>query len=155
MTDDDAERFNINMPTTGLSARRRPPPATIIRVTVSTAPSSVDDRTSRFAAPAANSLPTGADKTITINEDTAHAFAAADFGYSDTDGDTLASITIVTLPGAGTLSLGSDAAHDADTTYTAVAADDDVAAADIGKLRYVPAADGQRHGLCELHLHGQ
>ena len=122
-----------------------------IRVTASDGTASATDIVKiTLSAPASNSLPTGADKTITINEDTAHAFAAADFGYSDTDGDTLASITIVTLPGAGTLSLGSDAAHDASTTYTAVAAGAVVAAADIGKLRYVPAADGHGTGYASF-----
>ena len=51
-----------------------------------------------------NTAPTGADKTVTTNEDTAYIFKAADFGFADTDpGDSLASVTIVTRPTAGTL----------------------------------------------------
>ena len=94
-----------------------------------------------------NDAPTSADAAVTLDEDGAYTFTAGNFTFTDQDsGDTLASITIVTLPGGGTLSLGSDSAHDASTTYTAVAAGAVVAAADIAKLRYVPAADANGTG---------
>ncbi len=57
---------------------------------------------------AANDAPTGADNTITTNEDTAHTFAAGEFGFSDVDtGDTLQAVRIDALPVAGTLQLSN------------------------------------------------
>ena len=82
----------------------------------------------------ANSVPTSADKTVTTNEDTAYTFQASDFAFTDTDGgDTLASVTLVTLPGVGTLALDG----------TDVTAADVVSKADIddSKLVFTPAAN--------------
>ncbi len=47
--------------------------------------------------------------TVTLLEDTAHTFAASEFGYSDVDGDALKDIVIVSLPASGLLTLGTDA----------------------------------------------
>ncbi|MCL4800525.1 MAG: tandem-95 repeat protein [Burkholderiales bacterium] len=47
--------------------------------------------------------PLGSDNTLVVNEDSIHAFTAAEFGYSDVDGDTLAAVRIDSLslpPGA-------------------------------------------------------
>ena len=53
-----------------------------------------------------NTAPTATDSLVTIDEDTAHHFTASEFNFDDTDaGDTLASVTVVTLPTAGTLAL--------------------------------------------------
>ena len=38
-----------------------------------------------IAAPVVNTPPTASDGTVTTNEDTDHAFAEADFSYSDSD----------------------------------------------------------------------
>ena len=54
---------------------------------------------------AANTAPTGADKTVTTGEDMTYIFTAADFGYDDADDDVLDSVKIETLPGAGALAL--------------------------------------------------
>ena len=51
-------------------------------------------------------LTAGADKTVTTLEDTDYTFAAADFGFTDTDGNALSAVKITTLPGAGSLTLG-------------------------------------------------
>ena len=83
----------------------------------------------------ANSVPTSADKTVTTNEDTAYTFGASDFAFSDIDGgDALASVTLVTLPGVGTLALDG----------TDVTAADVVSKADIddSKLVFTPAPNG-------------
>ena len=86
---------------------------------------------------AANAAPTAADKTVTTNENTAYAFTAADFGFTDADtGDTLASVKIVTLPVAGALELGG----------AEVVADQVVTRAQIdlvsnGGLTFTPAVD--------------
>ena len=85
----------------------------------------------------ANTAPTAADKTVTTGEDRAYAFTADDFGFDDDDaGDTLASVTIVTVPAAGTLALDG----------TAVMADDVVTKAQIDgdMLTFTPARDA--HG---------
>ena len=59
-----------------------------------------------FDVTAVNDVPTGADKTVTVNEDTSYAFAVSDFGFSDTDvGDSLQGVRIDTLPNAGNLFL--------------------------------------------------
>jgi hypothetical protein len=54
-----------------------------------------------------NHRPSGTSKTITIAEDNAYAFTNADVGYSDTDGNALSAVRIASLPGVGTLSIGS------------------------------------------------
>src|SRR5262249_33199552 len=48
-----------------------------------------------------NDAPSGADKTVTTNEDTAYTFAASDFGFSDPNDsppNTLLAVKITTLP---------------------------------------------------------
>ena len=84
-----------------------------------------------------NTAPTAAHKTVTTGEDRAYAFTADDFGFDDADaGDTLASVTIVTPPAAGTLALDG----------TAVLADDVVTKAQIDgdMLTFTPALNA--HG---------
>ena len=81
-----------------------------------------------------NTVPTGANKTVTTNEDTRHVFAAADFGFADTDAiDSFASVKIVALPAAGTLVLNT----------TPVTAGDVVTKAELDAqhLRFTPAAN--------------
>ena len=56
---------------------------------------------------ARNTLPTGADRTVTIAEDTQYTFGTTNFGFGDRDaGDALAIVTVATLPGAGRLAFG-------------------------------------------------
>ena len=55
---------------------------------------------------AVNDAPSGTDKTVTTNEDTAYTFTAADFGFSDPNdspANALLAVKITTLPAAGTL----------------------------------------------------
>jgi hypothetical protein len=79
-----------------------------------------------------NDAPTGADKTVTVLEDGSKTFAAADFGFIDAkDGNTLSAVIITTLPSAGTLTLNG----------TAVNKNQSIAAADLSKLVYTPAAN--------------
>ncbi|MXW69102.1 MAG: hypothetical protein F4Z61_03990, partial [Acidimicrobiia bacterium] len=85
-------------------------------------------------ASGANTAPTGADRTVTTDEDTAYTFTAADFGFSDADpGDTLSGVKITALESAGALALDG----------TDVTADQVIAKADIdaNKLTFTPAAD--------------
>ncbi len=79
-----------------------------------------------------NLVPTAADEVITVLEDTAHTFAAAEFNFSDGDAtDTLKSVTVVTLPAAGALALDG----------TAVTAGEVVPVGDIGTLVFTPVAN--------------
>ena len=83
---------------------------------------------------AVNDPPTASNKTVTAREDTAYAFNAGDFRFSDVEsGAALAKVKIVTLPAAGTL------ANDG----TAVTAGQEVSRADIDadRLVFTPAAD--------------
>ena len=50
-----------------------------------------------------NDTPTSLDSTITVTEDGTHSFTAADFNFSDADGDAFHSVKITQLPTAGTL----------------------------------------------------
>ena len=50
---------------------------------------------------AANTAPTAADSAVTATESTDHSFTAAHFSYMDGDHDTLASVKVTSLPGAG------------------------------------------------------
>lgn len=83
---------------------------------------------------AVNDAPEGIDSAVTLDEDTSHTFAMADFDRTaDPEGDALQSVVITTLPGAGTLTLDG----------VAVTAGQEIAVADVdaGKLVYTPAAD--------------
>ena len=83
-----------------------------------------------------NAAPTSSNRTVTTDEDTAYPFTSADFAFTDTDSDdVLASVKLVTLPGAGSLALDG----------VAVTANDVVAVADIPRLRFTPAAHA--HGI--------
>ena len=90
-----------------------------------------------------NEAPTGADATITINEDTSHTLTSANFGFSDVDaGDSLSAVRIDALPGAGSLTLSG----------VAVTAGQVITVADItaGNLVFTPAADANGTGYASL-----
>ena len=80
-----------------------------------------------------NQAPVAANSSVTTAEDAAHTFSALEFGFTDSDGDTLAAVTVVTLPSVGTFALGS----------TAVTANQAVPKSrlDAGELVFTPAAD--------------
>ena len=105
-----------------------------------------ESRTSAATATVgANARPTGAAKTVSTSEDTAYTFAAADFGFSDTDsGDTLHSVKITALPAAGKGALALDG--------TAVAANGTVTKAELddGDLVYTPPANENGSGYASF-----
>ncbi|MET3292918.1 UNVERIFIED_CONTAM: hypothetical protein ABID98_005615 [Brevibacillus sp. OAP136] len=80
-----------------------------------------------------NDPPAVSDVTVNGNEDEEMAFAPNDFiaHFTDDDGDHLSKIQIVTLPAHGTLTLDG----------VAVSENQDIAAAEIGKLHFVPGAE--------------
>ena len=80
----------------------------------------------------ANDAPTGADKTLTLNEDSSRTFSASDFGFSDVDhNDALSAVRIDSLPTNGSLKFNG----------TAVTAGQVIDAADLSKLVFTPAAN--------------
>jgi len=52
-----------------------------------------------------NTIPTAADATLSVDEDTAYSFKAADFTYNDVDGDAFAAVRLMTYPAKGQLKL--------------------------------------------------
>ena len=107
-----------------------------------TAFSSATD-TATLTVTAVNDAPTAADKTATLNEDSAHTFSTADFDFADVDtGDTLAAITITQLPTAGTFKLGT-----ADVTLN-----QSISAAEIRSLVFTPAANANGTGYATFKL---
>ena len=111
---------------------------------------SVEDDNGAFAATPStltvdvtpvNDPPSGADATVTIDEDTSHTFSAGDFGFTDPDsGDSLAAVRIDSPPAAGTLTLNGNP----------VAATDVVDAADLGNLVFTPDADANGAGYASF-----
>ena len=97
-----------------------------------------------------NSPPTASNGTITITEDTPDTFDIADFNFSDVDSeDSLASVTVVSLPAAGSLTL---APATAGATAVAVTVNQSLAAADIGRLTFTPAANGNGAGYASFEF---
>ena len=91
--------------------------------------------------PPGNSVPTATNNTVMTNEDTAYPFKAGDFNFSDTDTDgALASVTIVTIPTTGELTLDG----------TAVTAGSSVEEGKIGDLAFTPAADANGTGYASF-----
>ena len=83
-----------------------------------------------------NDAPAGTNNTVTTNEDTAYTFAAADFGFSDSNdspANGFLAVKITTLASNGSLKLNG----------VAVSAGQFVSKPDIdaGKLKFVPDAN--------------
>ena len=78
-----------------------------------------------------NDSPVAIDNDVIISADAAssgHRFNAGDFSFTDADGDSLAAVEILSLPGRGTLQVGGGDAF----------AGQVVAADDIDTIRYMP-----------------
>ncbi|MDD5215873.1 MAG: tandem-95 repeat protein, partial [Methylococcales bacterium] len=104
---------------------------------------SANTATASIVVSSVNDAPSGADKTITVNEDTAYTFAASDFGFSDTidsPANTLNRVKITTLPNTGTLKLSG----------VAVTAGDFVSVANIANLTFTPAANANGTGYANF-----
>lgn len=82
-----------------------------------------------------NDAPQATNGTISLLEDGSHTFSVSDFIFGDTadvPADALASVIITNLPFQGALIFNDQA----------VVAGQEIAAADLGKLVFTPAADG-------------
>lgn len=82
--------------------------------------------------------PTGTANTETILEDGSYSFAAADFGFSDQDGDTFKSVAITTLPSSGFIK---------DNGANVTVAGTQIAVGDVATLTYEPAANESGNGI--------
>ncbi len=90
-----------------------------------------------FSVTPVNDAPSGSDATISVQHGISHVMAAADFGYSDPEGDAFTAVTITMLPAAGTGQL----LYGAPGSMVAVTLGQVVTVADIvaGKLAYQPS----------------
>ncbi len=120
----------------------------VINVTVNDGAQVSNTAVARINVIAVNDAPSGADKTITLNEDTTVTLTAADFGFSDLlDGNALAAVKLTTVPAAGTFTLNG----------LAVAAGTTVSVADInsGLLRWTPALNASGIALTAFNFQVQ
>ncbi|WKN43072.1 tandem-95 repeat protein [Tunicatimonas pelagia] len=100
---------------------------------------------------AVNDAPTATDKTLTTDEDTPVIIATTDLGYSDTEGDDLAKITIDAIPTDGTLFIDSDGDGEIGGGE-ALADNDEVTKAqlDANALKFLPATNGNGTSYAEF-----
>lgn len=86
-----------------------------------------------------NAPPSGLDKTVNLIEDGTYIFSVSDFGFSDTDSNTLAAVKISSLPSVGQLIYNGAA-----ITATQISSGYEVSAADLslGKLVFTPVGSG-------------
>lgn len=99
------------------------------------------------AAASVNQAPSSTDDSVTTLEDTPVLLGVDDFGsYSDPESSPLAAVRITALPGAGSLEY-----HDG-SAWQAVSQDQMISRADLdaGRLRYVPAPDGNGQGYASI-----
>ncbi|HQQ32628.1 MAG TPA: DUF4347 domain-containing protein, partial [Methylophilus sp.] len=94
-----------------------------------------------------NDAPSGTDKTLTTNEDSAYTFTTGDFGFTDVDGNTLTAVKVSTLPSAGSLTLNG----------VAVTTGQSVSAANInsGLLKFTPATNANGTGYASFSFQVQ
>ena len=106
------------------------------------------------AVSTANAAPTASDSEVTATESRDHAFDAGDFGYADANGDTLASVKVTSLPGAG---LGSARArrHAGRLGQRLLPAGGHEGAAGRGRARVPPGGRAVRERPGVLHVQGE
>lgn len=85
-----------------------------------------------------NHAPYGSDKTVSFLEDASYTFGSSDFGFFDSDGNTLSTVKISSLPSVGQLKYNGIA-----ITTAQVSSGYEVSASDLtsGKLVYTPVAN--------------
>ena len=91
-----------------------------------------------------NSVPTASDGRVTALENQDYTFTAADFNFSDSDGDPLASVTIKVRPESGALKL--------DNARVRVDAMVTRAQLDAGSLTYTPQTDQTGTGVAFFYF---
>jgi len=89
-----------------------------------------------------NNPPIGADGTLTVAEDSTYTLLAADFSYSDTEGDPLVQVQITALPLNGNLAYNAGA-----VTLNQVISKADI---DLGLLTYTPEPNTSGSGYADF-----
>nr|WP_246506578.1 Ig-like domain-containing protein [Kistimonas asteriae] len=89
-----------------------------------------------------NDAPVATDNTFTLAEDNSYTFSAADFGFSDVDGDSLHAVTITQTPAAGELRLNGALVSDGQ----------EIAADDIGSLVFTPVANAHGDDYADIQF---
>ena len=99
-----------------------------------------------------NDFPVGGDAYVQAQEDTAYSFSANDFPFFDVDGDALSKVRFQAAS-QGTFWLDAD--EDGTANEAAIASSDEVLAADLGKLKYLPVAGttGKSHASILFEVH--
>jgi Ca2+-binding RTX toxin-like protein len=94
-----------------------------------------------------NDAPSGTDKTITFNENSSYSFTAADFGFSDVDGNSLLLVKISSLPLAGSLTLNG----------IVITGNTSIGVADMnnGQFIFIPAANGSGNHYASFNFQVQ
>jgi hypothetical protein len=94
-----------------------------------------------FSFTVVNAVPTTADTSVTLDEDTVYRFSSSDFPFGDSDGDPLQGLRITQLPASG--QLFSDADND-DTPEDgeAIVLNQQLTVSDIDSLKFMPSIDG-------------
>ncbi|QKE63903.1 retention module-containing protein [Aquipseudomonas campi] len=87
-----------------------------------------------------NQAPSGTNATLNILEDGSKVFSAADFGFSDADGDSLMAVKITSVSGSGTLS------------YNGGAVPAEIAVGNLGLLVFTPVANGSGNGYASINF---
>jgi VCBS repeat-containing protein len=107
--------------------------------------------TANVTVTSVNDAPAGTNATLTTQEDTALTLTAANFGFTDVDGNAFAGVVITTLPTSGTLRYDADGPAGAGAPV-AVTAGQFITAADIAanKLAYTPAANANGSGVASF-----
>lgn len=87
-----------------------------------------------------NDAPSGADKQVMASPSAPHVFTAADFGFSDVDGNALAAVIITTAPVGGTLYIDSNGPGAPYGVAVVSGQEIDIATINAGQLVLVPDA---------------
>ena len=115
--------------------------------------SSEDDSASQTINIASvNDAPSGADKTITINEDTNYVLTAADFGFTDVELNNFDRVVITSRATNGLLFLDAGAPDGVSTTAERVAVSQEISVSDIteGRLIYAPGSNDNGTGYANF-----
>ncbi len=85
-----------------------------------------------------NQAPSGTNATLSVLEDYSKTFSAADFGFSDADGNDLLSVKITSFSGSGSL------------TYNGGAVPAEIDVGDLGLLVFTPGANASGNGYASI-----
>ena len=99
---------------------------------------------------AVNIAPTGANNTVSTDEDATYDFEAAEFGFTDTNAtNTLDHVKITSLPGMGRGTLTLDGMDITDVMTPPEVSEQDL---DDGKLTYTPPADANGNAFATFNF---